>query len=78
MMIISDKTKPIGERVRELRRAQGVPQMLAARRAQVSWQSWWLLERHNYIPRSAAARERIAAVLGVDAQELFGDDGGES
>lgn len=64
-------TQPIGERVRELRKAQGLPALVLARKAGISQQTLWLLERWNIVPDSRRAREAIARVLGVSVEELF-------
>lgn len=64
-------TQPIGERVRELRKAQGLPALVLARKAGISQQTLWLLERWNIVPDSRRACEAIARVLGVSVEELF-------
>jgi transcriptional regulator with XRE-family HTH domain len=57
-------------RVRELRAQQGLAQRGLATRAQVSPTLIATVERWDYRP-TERVRERLAAALGVDADELF-------
>ncbi|MCL6531773.1 MAG: helix-turn-helix domain-containing protein [Armatimonadetes bacterium] len=74
----------LGERFRILRKEKGLPALVLARRAGVSQQTVWLIERWDIAPDSMRAREALARELGVSYEELWGEreqqaqQGGES
>lgn len=63
----------IGERFRQLRIRKGLPALVLARRAGVSQQTVWLLERWNIPPNSVRSRQALARELGVSYEALWGD-----
>jgi transcriptional regulator with XRE-family HTH domain len=62
-----------GERFRALRKQKGLPMMVLARRAGVSQQTIWLLEKWNIPPDTIRARQALARELGVPYGELWGE-----
>jgi transcriptional regulator with XRE-family HTH domain len=63
----------VGERFRQFRRQKGLPAMVLARRAGVSQQTIWLLEKWNIPPVSIRARQALARELGIPYGELWGE-----
>ena len=63
----------IGELFRKLRTRKGLPMMVLARRAGVSQQTVWLLEKWNIPPNTIRARKALARELGVPYHELWGE-----
>jgi len=62
-----------GERLRELRRRMGLPTDILARLARCSQRTIQVYERWGLPPRRRDTRERIARVLNVDPDWLFGE-----
>ena len=69
----------INRKLREYRRRAGLPLEVLAFKARVSPRTLWRWERWNCPPRSWESIQRVAAVLGVQPEDLLVDDeqGGE-
>lgn len=69
----------INKKLREYRQRAGLPLEVLAFKARVSPRTLWRWERWNCTPRSWESIQRVAAVLGVQPEELVVDDeqGGE-
>jgi transcriptional regulator with XRE-family HTH domain len=58
-------------RLKRLRTERGIPLYILARRARVSTSTLWAWERHNCPPATMEPVRRVAAVLGVEPEELL-------
>ena len=70
----------VNKKLREYRRRAGLPLEVLAFKARVSPRTLWRWERWNCTPRSWESIQRVAAVLGVQPEELVDDEnehGGE-
>jgi len=61
-------------RLKHLRTERGIPLYILARRARVSTSTLWAWERHNCPPATMEPVRRVAAVLGVEPEELLEPD----
>jgi transcriptional regulator with XRE-family HTH domain len=61
----------IGERVRAIRKERGWTRVEAARRAQVTRQTFWNVERNERVSDETLAR--VAGALGVPLRDLDAD-----
>jgi DNA-binding XRE family transcriptional regulator len=65
-------------KLREYRQRAGLPLEVLAYKARVSPRTLWRWERWNCTPRSWESIQRVAAVLGVQPEDLLDDEqGGE-
>lgn len=70
MMMMMMKT--IQERVRQLRERKGMSIAAICAAAGVGTNTWLCLERYGILPKRQDTRQRIAAALDVDVDDLFG------
>jgi len=66
----------INRKLREYRRRAGLPLEVLAFKARVSPRTLWRWERWNCPPRSWESIQRVAAVLGVQPEDLLDDEQG--
>ena len=67
----------INAKLREYRQRAGLPLEVLAYKARVSPRTLWRWERWNCTPRSWESIQRVAAVLGVQPEDLLDEQGGE-
>ena len=68
----------VNKKLREHRQRAGIPLEILAYKARVSPRTLWRWERWNCTPRSWEGIQRVAAVLGVQPEDLLDDEqGGE-
>jgi DNA-binding XRE family transcriptional regulator len=68
----------VNKKLREHRQRAGIPLEILAYKARVSPRTLWRWERWNCTPRSWESIQRVAAVLGVQPEDLLDDEqGGE-
>jgi transcriptional regulator with XRE-family HTH domain len=60
--------------LRRIRTERNIPLYVLARRARVSTSTLWAWERHNCPPATMEPVRRVAAVLGVEPEELLEPD----
>jgi len=68
--------KMINQKLREYRRRAGLPLEVLAFKARVSPRTLWRWERWNCPPRRWESIQRVAAVLGVQPEDLLDDEQG--
>jgi DNA-binding XRE family transcriptional regulator len=68
--------KMINRKLREYRRRAGLPLEVLAFKARVSPRTLWRWERWGCTPRSWESIQRVAAVLGVQPEDLLDDEQG--
>ena len=70
-MVEAQVNPALGQRIREIRKAKGLPLLVLHKLSGVSHQKIWLLEKWGIIPTHKRDRQRIAEVLGVPYEELW-------
>ena len=66
----------VNKKLREHRQRAGIPLEILAYKARVSPRTLWRWERWNCTPRSWESIQRVAAVLGVQPEDLLDDEQG--
>jgi transcriptional regulator with XRE-family HTH domain len=57
--------------LQRIRKERGIPLHVLARKARVSTATLWVWEKHNLPPVTLEPVRRVAAVLGVEPEELL-------
>jgi DNA-binding XRE family transcriptional regulator len=66
----------VNKKLREHRQRAGIPLEILAYKARVSPRTLWRWERWNCTPRRWESIQRVAAVLGVQPEDLLDDEQG--